>query len=139
MTGQAADERRIKILLDGNKLSVSVFLTQVSPVFPVLAGGYIPGDVVLFVADKKAKFANGDQLYKGLDGEVVGKSSMGDGTDDRRVKVLFTDNTGPINVFLTEIAPLPSVQEEIQSRGQRTADELVALEAERVNQAKQKL
>merc|ERR1712048_257033 len=105
--GNASDDRRLKVLFDGNHMPISVFLTQVSREEPLLPGGYSVGDRVVYLAPKRQKFNNGDQLFKGMLGEISGKSTMGDTSDDRRIKVKFDGNKGPINVFVTEIEELP--------------------------------
>jgi hypothetical protein len=101
--GDGSDERRVKVLMDENKGSCTVFLSQVQRDAPTLPGGFEPGDRVIYTKPKKETFKNGDQLKEGLVGTVAGRSNMGDGTDDRRLKIRFDGNKGPINIFITEI------------------------------------
>merc|ERR1712187_842900 len=122
-------DRRLKVLFRGNNMPVSIFLTQVSREKPVLPGGFAAGDKVVYIAQKKQKFKNGDQLYTGMPGEVTGKSTMGDGSDERRVKVKFEGNRGPICVFITEIEETEeslaakAAKEETQNAKSKTDDE----------------
>eukprot|EP00929_Paragymnodinium_shiwhaense_P030271 TRINITY_DN17180_c0_g1_i1.p1 TRINITY_DN17180_c0_g1~~TRINITY_DN17180_c0_g1_i1.p1 ORF type:complete len:1490 (-),score=372.41 TRINITY_DN17180_c0_g1_i1:231-4700(-) len=131
--GDASDDRRLKLLLEGNQMSVSVFLSQVSTVPPLLPGGFVPGDHVKFNVNKKLKFQNGDQLYKGMAGEVVGRGTMGDGTDDRRVKVKFEGNSGPVNVFVNECDCTDALKKTITTRFANIQKEIERLERETKN------
>jgi len=67
-------------------------------------------------------------LYKGLDGDIIGKSTMADGSDDRRVKVKFRGNTGPINVFISELQATEEVMIAIHNRLQKHKKEKEAFE-----------
>merc|ERR1711957_206963 len=111
------------VLFEDNKMSISVFLTQVSREVPTLPGGYAPRDRVWFIATKKQIFSNGDKLDKGIYGEIIGKSTMGDGSDDRRIKVRFDGNSGPINVFLSEIAVPPELLKEFEAKKTKRIEE----------------
>merc|ERR1712151_511735 len=136
--GNSSDDRRLKVLFNGNNMPISVFLTQVSRDEPQLPGGYMFGDRVLYLAAKKQKFPNGDQLFKGMFGEISGKSTMGDGSDERRIKVKFDGNKGPVNVFIQEIEETPESRaaKEARKKAKKKDEEDARKNAEA--QAKQK-
>jgi len=102
--GDASDEKRLKCLFAGHKSSVSVFLSQICREMPDLPGGYQVGDIVYYTGKKNQQLTNDDRLIIGNQGTITARSSMGDSSDDRRVKVRFEGNKGPVNVFVAEIS-----------------------------------
>eukprot|EP00929_Paragymnodinium_shiwhaense_P114653 TRINITY_DN83114_c0_g1_i1.p1 TRINITY_DN83114_c0_g1~~TRINITY_DN83114_c0_g1_i1.p1 ORF type:complete len:643 (+),score=211.59 TRINITY_DN83114_c0_g1_i1:135-2063(+) len=106
-TGDAADERRLRALFDGHKAGITIFLNQVTKEPPVIPGGLQIDQFVYYCGKKNQQFNNGDKLIYGTQGRVTGRSTMGDETDDRRVKVRFEGNKGPVNVFLAEVSVTP--------------------------------
>eukprot|EP00927_Polykrikos_kofoidii_P044571 TRINITY_DN38501_c0_g1_i1.p1 TRINITY_DN38501_c0_g1~~TRINITY_DN38501_c0_g1_i1.p1 ORF type:complete len:671 (+),score=154.91 TRINITY_DN38501_c0_g1_i1:123-2135(+) len=106
-TGDASDERRVKCFFNGHKAGMAVFLTQVMKEVPVLPGGFNVGDTVYYVGKSNSNFANGDKLHVNLRGHISAYASMGDGNDDKRVKVRFEGNKAPMNVFAYEVSLRP--------------------------------
>eukprot|EP00927_Polykrikos_kofoidii_P043392 TRINITY_DN37467_c0_g1_i1.p1 TRINITY_DN37467_c0_g1~~TRINITY_DN37467_c0_g1_i1.p1 ORF type:complete len:309 (-),score=60.18 TRINITY_DN37467_c0_g1_i1:52-978(-) len=100
--GDASDEKRVKVSFEGHQSGVSVFLTQIMRDVPVIPGGFSIGDVVKYVGKTNQKFNNGDKLGPGMKGTVACRSSVGDGKDDKRLKVRFYGNKMAVNIFVTE-------------------------------------
>merc|ERR1712151_1224490 len=116
------DDRRAKVLLDGNRTAISLFLSQISKTSPICTGGLKPGGRIFYCGTTKQDFANGDKLRFGMVGEVSGRSTVGDGNDQKRVKVRLDGNKGPVTVLFNEVAK-PISEEEQQKYLARLEEE----------------
>merc|ERR1712151_932029 len=97
------DNRRIKILFEGNAEPMDCALPQIMTEEPVIPGGFKVGDRLYYIGEQQV-YDDGDRLLFGLPGEVVSRSTAGNASDDRRLKVLFDGNNMPISVFLTQVS-----------------------------------
>merc|ERR1712196_83762 len=87
------DDKRLKVLFKGNASPIDVIVMQVVSEMPKIPGGYKVGDRIYFSGEVQT-FSNGDKLAWAQQGEIVGRSTFGDGSDERRVKVLMDGNQG---------------------------------------------
>merc|ERR1712176_875991 len=77
------DDRRIKILFEGNASAMDYVLAQIMKEEPVIPGGYKVGDLLYYSGEMQI-YDDGDRLTFGLMGEVVSRSTAGNSSDDRR-------------------------------------------------------
>ena len=94
------------VMFPGNKLSIQLFLTQISrspP--PPLPGGYAFGEKV-YLTGTSQTFSTGNKLTHGQRGEVTGPATcethVGKGLD-----VMFPGNKGNISCYLTNLSRSP--------------------------------
>lgn len=106
--GDGLDGERLAVLFQDHKDAKAVRLTLLSREAPVIPGGYKVGDHVYWCG-MNWTFPNGDRLKFGAEGEVAGRSCVGDGLDDERVAVNFHGNRGAVAMRLPEISLQPPV------------------------------
>merc|ERR1712048_350986 len=70
----------------------------------------------------KQDFANGDRLRFGTVGEVSGRSTVGDGNDQKRVKLRLDGNKGPVTVLFNEVAKPISEEEKLRTAADEVAN-----------------
>merc|ERR1712187_115777 len=114
---------------DGNRTAISLFLSQISPI--TSGGGLKPGDRIFYCGTTKQDFANGDKLRFGMVGEVSGRSTVGDGNDQKRVKVRLDGNKGPVTVLFSEVAKPMSEEEKLRTAADEVANVYDAEEEKR--------
>jgi hypothetical protein len=104
-TGNDMDEKRVKVLFDGHTSGICVLLSQVMRDYPVIPGGFEISQMVTYVGDSNKTFKNGDKLEAGMSGKVSGRSTIGDGLDEERVKLRLIGNKGSVAVNICELEP----------------------------------
>jgi len=102
ITGCGSTEKKIKVLFDGNESATEASLVQICVKAPVIPGGYEVSDEVHYCGEKET-FTNGDTLENGLKGEVVGRSTTGDASDEKRAKIMFEGHSTGIAVLLSQV------------------------------------
>ncbi|CAE8632265.1 unnamed protein product [Polarella glacialis] len=95
--------QRLAVLFPGHRMAKALQPALLSSQPPTIPGGYSVGDRVYWCG-MNWTFPNGDRLKFGSEGEVAGRSCVGDGLDDRRVAVSFRGNRGAVAMRLPEIS-----------------------------------
>jgi hypothetical protein len=106
--GDGMDDERVAVLFPGHRDAKAVRTALISREVPVIPGSYSIGDRVYWCG-MNWTFPNGDRLRFGAEGEVAGRSCVGDGMDDDRVAVNFPGNKGAVAMRLPEISCEPPV------------------------------
>mmetsp|Transcript_7619 Transcript_7619/g.19449 ORF Transcript_7619/g.19449 Transcript_7619/m.19449 type:complete len:914 (+) Transcript_7619:103-2844(+) len=104
--GDGMDSERLAVMFPQHRDAKAVRLALLSRQPPVIPGGYSVGDRVYWCG-MNWTFPNGDRLKFGAEGEVAGRSCVGDGLDDERVAVNFARNKGAVAMRLPEISHEP--------------------------------
>merc|ERR1712048_1232306 len=79
----------------------------------------------------------GDKLRFGMVGEVSGRSTVGDGNDQKRVKVRLDGNKGPVTVLFSEVAKPMSEEEKLRTAADEVA-KIYDIEEERRREDEQR-
>lgn len=98
----APEDHRVEVKFEANDSCINILPSHLTSHPPVLPQGYNVDDDV-FYAGCTTYFQEGDQLAFGSHGVVVGRSTVGDGADDQRIKVQFQCSKEYVDVFVFEV------------------------------------
>jgi len=99
-------DKRVKVLMQGHTMGVSLLLSQLVRGPPVLPGGLLVGDERFYCGGACTNARTGDQLAPGLKGTVVAMSNLMDGKDDTRVKIRFDEHKMSMCIRLQDLTTM---------------------------------